>query len=278
MKRSLCIILILCVLCGCAAQIHEYADSKMISEKIETVEGCFEKHAKEIRDAETSKKEAEANRSKLHPIWINMTGKKPKNPIDFATLQNQNPDIYAYIEIPKLNISYPIYQSEPGTDKNFYLHHNINREYTFSGTIYTQWDYNSKDFTDPVTLIYGHNMLDGTMFSNLQDLLDWDTFSECRHVQIFLPEKVLIYEIVSAFQFDKRHVLYTYDCTDKEQFQTYINFFTNPPTGWNQYMDDAEVTTNDTIVTLSTCLEHGASRLLVQCKLIDEIELSPYQE
>ena len=193
-----------------------------------------------------------------------------KNPIDFENWISKNSDIYAWIEIPGLGISYPVYQSTD-TEENFYLHHDINRNYDFKGVIYTQKD-NAKDFSDPVTLVYGHNMLDSTMFSYLVKLLDTETFQKVDTVNIYLPGKKLVYYIVAAFQFDKRHVLHSFDFSDANDYQRYLNYFTDPPTSLRQIREGREVSTEDRIVTLSTCLEHGASRLLIQCKLIAELE------
>ena len=90
------------------------------------------------------------------------------NPIDFAHWRSINSDIYAWIRIPNTNIDYPIAQSS--TDDIFYLHHDIYGKYKFSGTIYTEMQ-NSREFIDPNTVIYGHNMTKGYMFHNLNPSL-----------------------------------------------------------------------------------------------------------
>lgn len=70
-------------------------------------------------------------------------------PVDFATLQKENPDIYAWITVPGTNIDYPILQREG--DNAYYLNHNVDGEQEKAGAIFTE-DYNSKDFTDPNTV------------------------------------------------------------------------------------------------------------------------------
>ena len=98
----------------------------------------------------------------------------PDNPIDFATLQERNADVYAWIKIPDTKVDYPILQSGDKPE-NFYLNHNIDGEYEFAGCIYTQ-KLNKKDFTDPNTVIYGHNMKNGTMFKALHQFRNKDFF------------------------------------------------------------------------------------------------------
>ena len=74
--------------------------------------------------------------------------------IDFEGLQAVNPDVIAWIDIPGLSISYPVVQ---GTDNAYYLHHLFTGEYNSSGSIFADW-HNQQDFTDPNTIVYGHNM------------------------------------------------------------------------------------------------------------------------
>ena len=84
--------------------------------------------------------------------------------IDFAELSSINPDIYAWIRIPDTQIDYPVLQREE--DDTYYLRHNSSGRYAFAGSIYTE-EANSRDFKDPMTVLYGHNMRDGSMFQNL---------------------------------------------------------------------------------------------------------------
>ena len=71
-------------------------------------------------------------------------------PIDFQTLQNMNPDIYAWIKVPGTVIDYPIAQSE--TDNSYYLNHSVEHDENKAGAIFTE-DYNTKTFEDPNTCI-----------------------------------------------------------------------------------------------------------------------------
>ena len=91
----------------------------------------------------------------------------PEKEVDFADLQeNTNGDIYAWIHIPDTKIDYPVLQHP--TDNSYYLNHNLDGSRGYPGCIYTE-DYNKKDFTDPNTVLYGHNMKNGTMFAGLHN-------------------------------------------------------------------------------------------------------------
>ena len=93
--------------------------------------------------------------------------------IDFAELSSINPDIYAWIRIPDTQIDYPVLQREE--DDTYYLRHNSSGRYAFAGSIYTE-EANSRDFKDPMTVLYGHNMRDGSMFQNLHFFEDEEDY------------------------------------------------------------------------------------------------------
>ena len=118
-------------------------------------------------------------------------------PIDFQTLQNMNPDIYAWIKVPGTVIDYPIVQS--GTDNSYYLNHNFYGEKNAHGTIFLD---ESCSTEDPVLLLHGHHMKDGTMFGSLKQYRDKE-FRQA-HSEIFLDmgEGFDTYEVFAILQID----------------------------------------------------------------------------
>ena len=95
------------------------------------------------------------------------------NPIDFASLIKENADIYAWLYIPGADINTPLLQS--ATDDLFYLDHDKDGKYDPYGTAFSQMA-NARDFSDPVTVIYGH--VNGGVFHNLHNFEDTDFFNE----------------------------------------------------------------------------------------------------
>lgn len=197
-----------------------------------------------------------------------------QSPIDFAALQEQNPDIYAWIRIPSTNVDYPIVQS-PHHDE-YYLRRDLDGKGVLAGSIFTQKTYNSKDFNDPHTVIYGHNMeaLDGTMFSQVHDYRKKSFFDEHREVIVYLPEKELHYKVFAAYKWNDEHLLYAYDTKTVEIFQSYINSVFGNRDLTAIIDNDVPVSSDDKIITLSTCDSSypGADRFLVQAVLETEIE------
>ena len=137
-------------------------------------------------------------------------------PIDFQTLQNMNPDIYAWIKVPGTVIDYPIVQS--GTDNSYYLNHSVEHDENKAGAIFTE-DYNTKTFEDPNTVIYGHGMANGSMFDGLHQYMDRDFFDQNKEVIIYMPDKILHYQIFAAYLYDNRHLLQSFNFDNKDIYQ-----------------------------------------------------------
>lgn len=192
-------------------------------------------------------------------------------PIDFAGLQEINPEIYAWLEVPDTNIHYPIVQHK-GDDQAYYLTHDIYGEYDQAGSIYTE-DYNNLDFQDYHTVLYGHNMKNGSMFHNVRYFADREFFDEHHEMFIYLPDKILKYEIIACYEYDDRHLLNMFDYDDEEGFAAYLEEIMNPRSMYAMVRQEQEVTTKDKLLTLSTCVANKPNhRRLLQAVLVEEIE------
>ena len=193
----------------------------------------------------------------------------PDNPVDFAALQAVNPDAYAWIYVPNTLIDYPVLQAGADLPEDFYIYRNLQKNYEFRGCIYSQKT-NAKDFSDPVTVLYGHHMLDNSMFSTLYYFRDQKFFDENEFFYIYTPGHILTYRIVSAHQYDERHILNSFDFSKEAVFQEYLDEISNPRFMLADVREGIELTTADRIVTLSTCISGGTQRYLVQGVLIDD--------
>lgn len=189
--------------------------------------------------------------------------------INFTKLWEINTDLYAWIKIPNTAIDYPVAQYS-GDDDSYYLNHNMYKESAFAGCIYTE-KLNKKDFSDPNTVLYGHNMQNGTMFRALHSFRDKDFFDANKYIYIYLPDRTLTYEIFSAYEYDDRHLLYSFDFSDKKVFREYLDYAQNPTSSMMYNTRNLNVTADDKIITLSTCLgDIETSRYLVQGVLIKD--------
>ena len=193
-----------------------------------------------------------------------------ENPIDFVSLKQENPDIYAWVYVPGTDVNLPVLQS--ATNDFLYLDHNKDGEYAVEGAIYTEMA-NSTDFTDPVTVLYGHNLQNGTMFSTLHYFENEDFFNEHDTLSIYTPGHVLTYRVVSAYLYDDRHILNSYDLSNPTVRQEYFDFVMHPDSLLVNTRSDTELSIDDKIVQLSTCMSdtnHTTSRYIVTGVLIDD--------
>lgn len=181
------------------------------------------------------------------------TGEIPEKNIDFDELHATiSEDIYAWIYIPNTHVDYPIFQDP--VDNTYYLTHNVDGSEGYPGCIYTE-NYNSKDFSDPHTVIYGHNMRDTTMFSDLHLYEDQTFFDNNRYVFIYTEDgQTLVYKIFAAYQTNNSHQLLNFDFSDKE---TLLEYLQNTPLRMQEpciYDDTTKFSEDDQILTLSTCV------------------------
>ena len=189
--------------------------------------------------------------------------------LSFDELAEINPDIYAWIYVPGTNIDYPVAQHP--TDDTFYLSHNVYGEYQFAGTIFSQ-SMNRTDMTDPVTVMYGHNMLNGSMFATLHRFSDQDFFDEHTTCFIITKDKLYTYLIYAAYVYDNRHIMNSFNFDDEEVLMDYFNFTLFPRTYSGLVRNGISLDKDSRIITLSTCTGNSSQRYLVQGVLIDEQE------
>lgn len=196
----------------------------------------------------------------------------PDKTLDWNVLHATNPDIYAWIYIPNTNIDYPILQHP--SDDNYYLEHNLDGSKGYPGCIYTQ-SLNSKDFTDFNTVIYGHNMKNGSMFKTLHSFENPEFFEQNQYAYIYTENGPLVYHIYAAYETDNSHILNTNDFTTEDGIQAYLDK-AYAGKSWNgNYREGVEISTQNRIITLSTCISGKASkRYVVQGVLIN----APYTE
>ena len=178
--------------------------------------------------------------------------------VDFAELKALNEDIIGWIEVPDTPISYPIVQGE---DDVYYLTHTCNNTENSAGSIFME-TLNSADFSDVHTILYGHNMKNGSMFGTL---MEYESPSYLvAHPLIFIDteEGSHAYKIFSCYRVDADSDSYTIGFKADEM---YVNFLKKLKER-SAYDTGVEVTMDDKIITLSTCTNTGTNRYLVHAK------------
>lgn len=212
---------------------------------------------------------ARKNAEELTDIYIETTvDNRVENPVDFASLRERNSDVYAWISVPNTEIELPILQSH--ADDLFYLNRDLDGKKSRLGSLFTQ-SKNRLDFSDPVTVIYGHNYYSGGMFTNLHYFEDETFFKENEYFYIYTPDRKLTYHIVSAYKYDDRHILNSFDFSDESVRAEYFDYVLNPLSMLRNVREGVTLSTDDNLVVLSTCLTGGYSgRYLVNGVLVKD--------
>ena len=193
---------------------------------------------------------------------------KAKNPVNFKKLKKQNDEIYAWIKVPGTKVDYPIVQSRKSD--MFYLKHSaLTKKWASSGAIYTEC-INTTTFDDRVTVIYGHNGYSDTMFTTLHKFEKKDFFNNHSKFYIYMPHRKLTYRIVSAFKYDNRHIMNSFEFQDDAVYSEFLRMIQNPESmqkNVRKNLDNA-LGLDDNIVVLSTCIKNQKSNRYLVCGVL----------
>ena len=196
------------------------------------------------------------------------------NPVDFGELKEKNADIFAWLTIPGTDINAPVLQS--ATDDTYYLTHDRYGNESLYGALFTQLA-NSTDFSDPVTVIYGHDVdmdSDGVLFYNLHQFEDEEFFKGHEEMTIATPGHLLTYRIIAAYEYDDRHILNSFNFSDQAVLQEYYDSVLHPTSLRAWVREGATLdASKDKIVQMSTCMldqYHGPNRYIVTGVLVND--------
>ena len=198
-------------------------------------------------------------------VTENTEQKNSYKTIDFEALLARNSDVKGWIDIPDTKVSYPIVQGETN---DTYIHSDIDKKEFRAGSIFIASE-NKNPFTDLNTVIYGHNMKNGSMFASLKKFTqDEELYKKSKYFWILTPDMNYRYEIVSAYVTGVNSDTYTLFKGPGDEFQQYLNNIK----GYSEIQTEAgEMTIKDKIVTLSTCTGNDATRFVVQGKQVDAV-------
>lgn len=198
-------------------------------------------------------------------IKVNIVIDNNNYKIDFNKLKEKNPDTRAYIKVSNTNIDYVVVQSN---NNNYYLNHNFNKEYNIAGWVFM--DYRNKlDGTDKNIIIYGHNTKDNSMFDTLKNVLTskWQTNKDNLIITLVTEENTYKYQVFSTYEIKPENYYIT---TNFKSTGGYI-YFLNELISRSNYNYKVELDENDKILTLSSCLGEGQTRVVLHAKLLKDM-------
>lgn len=181
--------------------------------------------------------------------------------MDLAALREVNPDVVGWILIPDTAVNYPLVQ---GDDNAYYLDHAWNGAATGVGSIFLEWQ-NSPGLTDFNTILYGHNMINGTMFHDLREYARQDFWAEHPYVYLLSDAGVWRYEVFSSYKAPVTAITYNLDFRREQAKEVFLKLA----------LEESVIETGispavtDRILTLSTCDGSGvySHRWVVHARL-----------
>ena len=185
--------------------------------------------------------------------------------VDFESLLAQGPDVKAWLELPGTVIQYPVTQGE---DNSYYLKHLYDGTANKVGCLFIDYE-NAEDFSDNNTIIYGHNMRDGSMFSTLVEYKAQAYYDEHPEMYLVTPEGGYVAEVFSAFvaspeESGSETSPWALEWKDSGAYTTWLSAMQER----SVIETGVSVTSSDKVLTLSTCTNGGADRFIVMGRLV----------
>ena len=213
--------------------------------------------------------------------------------------EKKYPDVIGFIQVPNATqcaISKGHYlaqspkstKSNTGYDDDYYLNRDLDGVTNKAGSLYIQAYYNKSDLSDPVTIIYGHNMANRSMFGGLQSYGETLKFDDNAIMYIYQPGRQVTYRFFACIPYDTSHILYYHDFTDDKVFNACFEAL-GKAAGDPKYKSDTEQnafysaegcvnvdkknlpTAGDKVMVLSVC-KNGDDyhRYLLMAKMVED--------
>lgn len=232
-------------------------DSNKTNEEINTIQENA--NIEEVQDNKGTEIIKQAKKiPKENPYWdyikMNMID------VNFDNLKKINSDVVGWIKVNGTNINYPFVQSK---DNKYYLTHSFSKSYNNAGWVFL--DYRNNNINNRNTIIYAHGRTDKTMFGTLRKVLNngWINNTNNYVIKISTEKENSLWQIFSIYHIPTTNDYLQTEFKDKREYQRFLNILKNR----SNHNFNTSITSNDTILTLSTCY-NDSEKMVVNAKLI----------
>lgn len=179
---------------------------------------------------------------------------EPENEVDFAKLEEINPDVIGWIKVKDTYIDNPILYSDT---YGYYVERDINKKYNAAGSIFVDPGTN-KEFKGSNTVLWGHHMRNGRMFANLNKIYKGE-LGENVEVEIITKQEKYTYKVIAAYVMDLDYATIKQELGEKEK-ETYIERALKRS---KIKFNTEGIDKTKEILTLVTCTADGEKRIVV---------------
>ena len=222
---------------------------KEISENIEVEEVIDDENTELVNEEE----------NELSDYWYYITF--PLINVDIGNLKVKNKDTVGWINVNNTNINYPFVQAN---DNNYYLNHSFDNSVNKAGWVFLDYR-NDNNLSDKNNIIYAHSRLDKTMFGSLNDTLKYSWYSNKDNhiIKISTEKENSLWQIFSIYHIPTTNDYLQTEFKDEREYQRFLNILKNR----SNHNFNTSITSNNTILTLSTCY-NDSEKMVVNAKLI----------
>ena len=198
----------------------------------------------ENKKTKTKKNKSEYSSSLTTWVW------------NYKAMLQYNDEARGYIKLDGTRIQYPIVEH---SDNDFYLKKGSDKISNGAGAIFL--DYRTAGLDGKMCILYGHNMLDGSMFKGLMSFRE-SKFAKAHQIfDIYVGYKHYLYYVFSTFTAkDNNEDVYKYGFDDDVAFQKWINLVAGKS---SQKFDYGIPGVDDKIIMCSTCVDDYGNRQIV---------------
>lgn len=219
-------------------------------------------------DLHTNKKNTQSLIDEVYAVEIDKETNEEKIKIDFPKLLSINKDTVGWIRANNGKVNYPIVQT---TTNTYYLDKSFEKKYNQAGAIFMDHR-NRSSFEDKNVVLFGHAMLNKTMFGSLNDVWKKDFFDDKENAIIKIVDannNISEYEIFSYYTIEKEEYYITTNFKSDDEFETFLNTIKSR----SVKNFNINLTKDDRILTLSTCSGTGGTnrRKVIHARRIKKI-------
>lgn len=220
----------------------------------------FDDYEETIEETVDEEKEENLSFSKELNLF-RMYNKYKLSDINIQKLRTTNAETVAWIIIEGTQINYPIVQTD---NNDYYLTHSYDYSYSHNGWVFMDYR-NDSLLNDKNTIIYGHNLINGTALGSIKNIFNIDA----TNIHIFLitsNQKMYTYQIFSAYEIEPEVYYLQTSFYNNESYDSFLQTIKER----NTIQVDNNVNREDQIITLSTCTDDNKGRKVIHAKLIKE--------
>ena len=186
----------------------------------------------------------------------------PLSSVDFTSLLKENSDTVGWLIVNDTNINYPVVQTN---NNDYYLNHAYDKSSNNAGWVYADFRDNFNVLNKNV-VIYGHGRKDKIMFGSLTKSLDreWYTKEQNQIIQLSTLKYNTMWQVFSIYTKEAESYYITTDFNSSDEFARFLNEMNTR----SIYNFGVNLSTDDKILTLSTCYNDNGIRLVVHAKLV----------